>query len=399
MAEQKLTDAAIRRVTVEPGKRIELWDTEVRGFGIRRSTQGGTWFCMYRANGRQRRFKLGSFPTLDTEQARKAARKALGRVADDRDPAAERERQRTEAERLTADTVEKIVETFMTRHAKKNRSAKETRRIFDVYILPKWGKRPIGEINRLEVTKRLDAIEEENGPVMADRTLAAVRKLFNWHATRDGAFASPIVKGMARTKPSERARSRTLTDEEIRAIWKHLDGTTFGPCLKFLLLTGQRRDEVAGMVRAEVDGDLWTLPAARNKSKRDHVVPLSPAAKALLDAQPEQGKAGLYFTSNGRTPFQGWTKKKDELDRLSGVTGWTLHDLRRTAKTLMTRAGITQFHADRVLGHVIPGVGGVYDRHDYLKEKRAALETLATAINLILNPHPNVVQLRSEPAA
>jgi integrase len=232
------------------------------------------------------------------------------------------------------------------------------------------------------VVKLLDRVETNNGEVMADRVLAAVRKLFNWYATRDDEFISPVVKGMARSKPKERARKCVLTDDEIRSIWPLLDDPEFQPCfgpaLKLLFLTAQRREEVGRLERAEIVGDAWTIPAARYKTKHDHVVPLIPAAKAIIEDRPRL--CDYVFSTNGRTPLSGWSKAKKRLNERSGVQGWTIHDIRRTAKTLMTRSGVPNFNADRVLGHVIPGVSGVYDRYDYLKEKREALRVLASAL-------------------
>jgi integrase len=158
----------------------------------------------------------------------------------------------------------------------------------------------------------------------------------------------------------------------------------FGPFVRFTLLTAVRRDEAANMRRSELDGDLWVIPATRYKGKHDHAVPLSRAALAVLQAVPVIGSGDLVFTHDGERAIGGFSKFKRRLDQLSGVTGWTLHDLRRTARSLMSRAGVSSDHAERCLGHVINGVRGVYDRHEYQPEKAAAFEKLAEQIAAIL---------------
>lgn len=319
-----------------------------------------------------------------------------------------------------------VVDSFIERHAKRNnRRWDETQRIFDRYVIPQWGERAIRQISRRDVANLLDEIEDGRikgprgkrlgGPVMADRTLAAIRKLFNWYAARDDQFFSPVVKGMARTKPKERARKRVLSDNEIRVMWPLLDGLgVFGAVVKMLLLTAQRRDEVASLRRTEIDADgVWIIPAARYKTGHPNIVPLSRSARAVLEMLSQIGESSLVFTTNGRTALSGFSKGKQTLqkrmlealqkqaaeldqdpEKVPTPPHWTLHDLRRTAKTLMQRAGVRPDISERVLGHAIPGVEGVYDRHDYLEEKRDALEKLAASIDCILDPRANVVKLK-----
>ena len=162
-------------------------------------------------------------------------------------------------------------------------------------------------MRRSHIIKMLDEIEEANGPVMADRTLAYLRKAFNWYATRDDQFNVPVVRGMARIKPKERARTRVLSDEEIRIIWPALgEAGTFGALVKALLLTAQRRDEVAHMSRKEIDEHgIWTIPGERYKTKKPNHVPLSKAALALIDGMPKLDDCDLVFPSQVKTPFSG----------------------------------------------------------------------------------------------
>jgi integrase len=229
----------------------------------------------------------------------------------------------------------------------------------------------------------LDKIADDNGPVKADRVLAYVRKAFNWYAIRDEQFTPPIIKGMARTKTKDRARTHTLNDDELRAVWKAANEGEgpFSALLKFLLLTGARRSEAANMTWDELKGTDWILPAVRNKTKVDLIRPLSKPAQSLLGSLPVIRDCNYVFTSDGKSPVSGFSKFKRQFDKAAGVTGWSLHDLRRTARSLMSRAGVNSDHAERCLGHVITGVRGTYDRHEYHAEKAAAYDALANRAN------------------
>jgi integrase len=226
---------------------------------------------------------------------------------------------------------------------------------------------------------------------MADRLLAYIRRVLNWHASRSDDYVSPIVRGMARNASSP--RQRILTDDEIRAIW-----TASGACpeayhalVKFLLLTGARRAEAAEMSQEELKDGVWVLPGARNKTGLDLARPLSAAALAVIP--PAEGRFA-FSTTGGAVPIGNFSNHKPRLDAASGVTGWTVHDYRRTARSLMSRAGVPTDHAERCLGHVIGGVRGVYDCWEYLPEKQRAFESLAALVECIVDPQATVVALR-----
>lgn len=393
-----LTDKGITALKPEPGKRRHVFDSIIPGLAVRVTEKGvKTFVLITRLHGKQRWITLGRVGVLSLAQARTEAGKAVVKAKAGEDP-----RPRPEV----ANDFGSIVDNFIDRYAKKKqRSWPETQRIFDVYVLPEWRDRPITSITRRDVTELMDGIEDNNGAVMADRTLGKIRKLFNWHTTRDDDFLSPIVPGMARTTTKERARDRVLSDDEIRALWPLLDRPeAFYAIVKTLLLTAQRRGEVASMSRREIDGDVWTIPAERVKTNEESVVPLTAEARAVINGQPEIDDCDFVFTTNGSTPFSGFSKAKRDLDKeltkaMEGedVPNWTLHDLRRTAKTLMQRAGVEPHISERVLGHVIPGVEGIYDQYGYVPQKRDALERLAAEIGRILKPAPdNVVALRAE---
>jgi integrase len=395
------------RITYFAGATIQGAKTP-RGFGVRVTAAGARAFVLnYRLRGREYRYTIGAWPDWSALKAVRAARDLRQRVDRGENPLDDRTPPPATA------TVASVLDDFITRHVRtlRKRSADEYVSAFNRLVKPRIGKLGIYEVRRSHVIKMLDEIEDENGPVMADRTLAYLRKAFNWHATRDDQFNVPVVRGMARVKPKERARTRILSDGEIRLIWPVLgEAGTFGAFVRMLLLTAQRRDEVAQMSRKEIGPDgIWTIPAQRYKTKRPNYVPLSRHALDVVGAQPIIEGCDYVLPSRARTPYSGFGKSKAKLDRLVLVAlkkqvkkgakveplpNWTLHDLRRTAKTLMVRAGVRPDISERVLGHVIAGVEGTYDRHSYADEKREALEKLAALIDRILNPvAPNIVSL------
>src|SRR5262249_49525669 len=277
--------------------------------------------------------------------------------------------------RRREETFQHIAAQYLLRKAKDHRSRTATEATLNRLVYPTFGARPIETINRSDIVRLLDRIEDERGPVMASRTLSIINRVMNFHASRSDDFRSPIVKGMGRG--SEQARSRVLSDEELRAIWKATtDYPVYGPLLRFILLTATRRNEAGQMKWAELQGRDWVIPAARYKTNLDHLIPLSAMALSVL---PECN-GEFVFSANGRQAIGGYGRHKATIDEASGVRGWVVHDLRRTARSLMARAGVASDHAERCLGHVIPGVRGVYDRHEYHDEKARAFEALAAQV-------------------
>jgi len=351
------------------------------------------YIIRYRFGGKTRKLTLSNGLTLAA--ARKAEGDTMFEVDQGRDPALARQRQKQQQRLADADTFAAVTDGYFRRDGRGLRSAERRRRTMDRHVIPVLGGRPIGDIKRSEIVRLLDQVEEGAGPSAADDVLAFVRRICNWHATRSDDFRSPIIRGMARTKPKERARSRILTDDELRAVWTKAVGQpgAFPMLIQFLLLTAGRRTECRAMTWAEIDGADWTLPAARNKTKVDLVRPLSGAALALLRRVPRIDGGPYVFTNDGGRPIGGLARLKAKFDRACGVAGWTLHDLRRTARSLMSRAGVSPDHAERCLGHVIGGVRGTYDRHEYYDEKREAYKALAAQIDRIVNPSDNVAEL------
>jgi len=357
-----------------------------------------------KATGRQHWIGLGLHGDITPDQARKKALKTAGEVKDGGNPvsasALAAKRRQT-----AAYTVDDLLNNFIGRWVRpKLRSADEIERALRVYVRPRIGNKSIYDLRRRDIVELLDQIEDAGAPVMADRVLAHLRKAFNWQATRDDQFIPPIVKGMARTKPSDRARTRFLDDQEIRDLWAALDAldgqapVCFPAFVRTLLLTAQRLRAVSNMPWDEIDDRNWIIPAARNKGKIEHVVPLTDAVIKLLGPK----RKGYVFSSDGgKTAFSGFSKAKEALDRKlaeirkqvgrPAMKGWVFHDLRRSARSLMSRAGVESDIAERVLGHVIGGVRGVYDRHEYRAEKQDALEKLGALVERILQPGEKVI--------
>jgi integrase len=399
---------------LEPGQ--ILYDTEIKGF-VARALKSGTITYGYRyrnGEGASKWLGLGIHGSITAEEARTLAKKRAGHVADNRDPVAEQEEAReaaARAKRAEINTVDTILDAFEKDHVDSLRSADQVKQAFTNHVRPRIGDKSIYALKRSDITTMLNEVKGAAGPAMADRVLAHVRKAFNWQMVQDNEFNSPIVRGMAKTKPKDRARKRTLSDDEIRDIWRALDQWEGAACyprfIKSLLVAMTRRNESARLHTEELEGDLWTIPASRYKNKRDHVIPITPAMRALIGWKPA-GKRNSWFafsTTDGEKAFSGFSKAKKELNKLIAkarkaegrptMKQWQLHDLRRTGRSLMSRAKVDADHAERCMGHVIGGVRETYDRYEYLEEKRAAFEALAGLVDMILKPPAdNVVSLQ-----
>ena len=407
----KLTPAFINKATTAPGAaRTTYWDAALPGFGLMVTANGHrSYVVQYRSGRISRRLTLKN--GLSLTDARREAKAVLGAVAKGGDPLQEARDERA----AEANTLKSVVEEYLAREAKNLRSRTLGGKldVFRLHMFPRFGSRQIDSIKRSEIVRLLDKVEDTSGPTAAHHTLAALRRVMNWFSGRSDDFRSPIVRSMARIKPSERARQRVLSNLELWAVWQaaQTSATAYDDLVKFILLTATRLREAALMTRAEIsaDGTEWLIPAARYKSKHDHLIPLSQAAQDVLAAIPVIGRQGWVFTTNGDVPISGFSKFKRQFDaKVLQVLGerdpkavmppWTTHDLRRSARSLMSRAGVNADHAERALGHVIAGIRGTYDRHEYALEKRHAFEALAGIIQEIVSPaRKNVVAFRAAP--
>jgi integrase len=353
-------------------ERREIADELLPGlYLIVQPTGAKTWAVRYRLHGRSHKHTIGRYPIFDLKAAREAGTKALRAVAEGRQPGA-----------LRADTVDAAVAQFVERHAKRHyrpRPLQETERLLNRHVLARWRGRRLDSIARGDVRALIDSV---SAPIMANRLHNLVSKLFNWAVSADLLTSSP-VSGIK--KPfAEKSRDRVLTDDELRRVWLAAEsiGYPFGSLIQVLALTGQRRGEVAGMRWDEITGDLWILPKERTKNGKLHTVPLSSQAAAIISRAPYLCE--FVFSAYGRAPVSGFARPKQLID---GVTGWRLHDLRRTAASGMARLGVNLPVIERALNHVsgsFAGIVGVYQRHEFAQEKREALEKWADHVERLV---------------
>jgi integrase len=384
----------------------------------------------YRYAGQPRKLTLGAFPAINLETARTLGAKALRAAAEGRDPATEKQSAKGDAKRQAAEEIrgkrdlfENVARDFIERHAmKSNRETtwRETARILGFKpdpdnagkllvvephkgkpptVLQLWNGRKVQDITKRDVITLLDTVRDR-APVMANRNLAAVRKLFNWCLARDVIQVSPCT--LIDPPAPERSRDRILSDDELRLVWNAAgkDSSPFGPLVKLLMLTGQRLGEVGGMRWDELDlkNKLWTLPPARVKNGERHEVPLSDAAIAVISALPRiKTTKGFVFTTTRDAAVSGFSRAKDRLDaavKASLTKGakppehWTFHDLRRTMASGMARLGIQLPVIEKVLNHTsgsFRGVVGVYQRHSFAEEKRTALAAWASHVETVVS--------------
>jgi integrase len=408
MPTRKLTDLFVDRVKPPAKGRETYFDAAFGGLALRVTANGAkSWGLFYRVKGRQRLLTIGSYPPIKPTQARTEAQAALDRVRLGIDPADEK-RARRDLRTPETDTFGAVARDYLERHLRANRrpaTYAETKRILDRDELRRWASRPIASISRGAVMDLIDEIIARDAGIMANRTLAALRALFNWAVEKERLAASPI--GRMKLPTQERARDRVLTDQEIRWLWQACEeiGEPFGPLCRLLLLTAQRRDEVAAMTWPELDLDkaVWTIPRHRTKNDRAHEVQLSGAALAVLRSLNHTKGIELVFTTTGETAVSGFSKVKLRLDAAmvaqkgETVPPWTLHDLRRTAASGMARLNFPPHVVDKTLNHVsgaIRGLAAVYNRHAYIDERRAALEAWGRYVEGLVTPAPaNVITL------
>lgn len=353
------------------------WDEDLKGFGLKITPAGRKVFLVqYRPAGDRRnprKYTIGEYGPTTPHQARVEAQRVLAERAAGRDP---QEEKRISKRRIASEQVADLAAEFIARHVAQNRTAAETTRILNREVIPYWGSWTVAEVRKRDVIALLDRVRERGSPIMANRVLAAIRKFFNWCIGRGILETSPCAGVTAPAR--EQARHRVLDDDELSEILQAAReiGFPFGSIVEMLALTGQRRDEVGRMAWAHVDLDkgLWIVPGEHAKNGKPHIVHLSPQALSLLKHTPRTGH--LVFSSDGTTQFQGYSKAKARLDRLSDVSGWTLHDLRRTVVSGMARLGVAPHVADKILNHqsgTISGVAAVYQRHEFLNQRKSAL--------------------------
>jgi integrase len=351
---------------------------------------------------------LGEYPSLSLEKARERARDWRALIRKGNDPKAEEERQRRLELRKQETTFAAVAEDYIDRHVKGQRKAKDTEREIRKELIDFWGERPITSIMREDVIFLIEGIARRPAPYTAHIVLGHVRSLFNWAINRGayGLETSPCdrIKPAALIGAKE-PRQRVLNDAEIAAVWRGTEtmGYPFGPLYQLLMLTGARKNEVAGAKWGEFDLNkkIWTVPPERFKSNASHLVPLSDQAVSILEALPRFTKgAHLFTTTYGEKPISGFSKGKDRLDRLvkediGTSPPWVTHDIRRTVRTRLASLRVSDLVAEMVIGHGRKGIQRVYDQHTYEAEMREALELWAGRLRDIVSPPPtNLVRLK-----
>jgi integrase len=382
------------------GDKRDFYDTakgSPPGFGVRISSTGRkTFFIKYLLHGKQKRTSIptrdggtATFPAIKLSTAREMARDLTSKV----------KREGKAPSSIADQSFAGIANTFIEEYSKdKKRSWREDQRILidHTYFTP-FRDRKADEITRGEIVDQLQRIKRTNGPIMANRCLAAIRKMYNW-ATRNGKLNLDFNPAMGIDRPSgETERDRVYSDDEIKALWKTFDGMGIsGQVFKLCLTTGQRLNECAAMEHSEISSNEWTLPAVRSKNKRPNVIPLSNLALEVISNAPNLSETYVFGSPSGATgdvPIQHFSTARKRVRKLSGVSDFRIHDLRRTCATNLTKLGFGRFIADCVLNHAQQGVGRVYDRYEYLKEKTEALDAWSTRLQAILAE--NVVSIGS----
>ena len=398
MPTTKLTAAAVERIKPPLAGQADYFDKGFPGLALRVSYGGAkAWAYMFRAHGKLRRVTLGRWPAMSLSEARDAWREARKAVDRGENPARPK----------PADAFEAVMAEWLKRDQAGNRAVAAVERILRKDALPAFEGRPIATIGRPDVHDLLDRVVDRGSPIMARSLHGHLHRLFRWAVGRGIIAASPM-ENMPKPAPAV-ARDRVLGDAELAAVWKAADrmGWPFGPIVKLLVLTGARRNEIAALRWSEIKNDRIELPAERVKNGETKTIPLPPAAVAILETVPRIVDSAFVFTLKGSKPASiGW-RAKERLDRAADeimgepLPDWRVHDIRRSVATGLQRLGTRLEVIEAVLGHTSgsrAGIVGVYQRHSFTDEKRAALEAWARHVEgLVSGATETVVTFRGAP--
>ncbi len=389
MPQLKLTKSAIDALRPST-KNTVYWDVGLPSFGVKITPKGRKVFIvLYRVAGGQsrlRKFTIGPYGRVTLAMARGQAQKIFAARVEGRDPAAEK----TEARRRSVvDRISDLTEAFIEDRLKHLKTAKQLAASLRRDVIPIWGAKSVRDIKRRDIVDLITGVGQR-GSAAARKLLKLVKSFFRWCLGRGVIDTSPADD--YRLSQKEKSRDRALDDSELVAVIlaARTMRSPFGQIVEILALTGQRREEVAQMSLAEIDENnrSWRIPSARSKNDKAHIIHLSSRVWEIIQAMPRTIQ--LIFATPGGYRFQDFSRFKIELDRLSGVSGWRLHDLRRTVVTGMARLGVAPHIADKVLNHqsgTISGVAAVYQRHEFLSERKQALELWAIHVGSLLDAH------------
>jgi len=395
---KRLTDARIRSLRAKDA-RYEVWDTEP-GFGLRIAPGGRKSFIyLYRFKERTRRLTIGLYPRISLADAREAVAIANKKIGEGIDPGAEKIDARKALR--DAESFEELAVQWVDRWAKpKRKTWKEAERQLKLDAIPAWGRKKAYDIKQKDVVALVEQIMDRGSPIQANRTLGLLKQVFKFGVQRGIIDASPAV---AIDKPAkETRRDRVLSESEIRSFWGGLDKSMMTDdvrtALRLCLVTAQRRGEVAGMHRSEIDGDWWVIPKERSKNGKAHRVPLSPLAKRLMEhasgdeflfpSPRKNGPDGEQIPIEARALTNAITKNRyrkvdDEL--IWDMPRFCSHDLRRTAATKIAELGVPRFDIAKILNHSDHAVTAVYDHYAYDAEKKKALLKWGRKLQAILD--------------
>jgi len=385
-----LTDIGVSKLPRKPKPYFHP-DPQLVGHGVRvRPTGPGAFTVIVRdPYKRQRWVKIGSTDAMTIAEARDIGRTVIRRVEQGLAP--------FEAPPTKPDSVAAVADGWLTRYVRKSglRTAAEIERVLKKYVLPHLGSRAFVELKRRDIAELLDHLEDCHGAHTADAALAHLRSIATWVQSRDDDYVPPFTKGMRRVAKHARVCSRTLTDAELRAVWMAADDAgAFGSLVRLLLLSGQRLAKVRTMRWRDLADGVWTIPTAPREKGNPGSLVLPAQALAMIKGMPRLAGNPYIFAGNGAGSKVFSQSYKRALDKKANVHGWKLHDCRRSARSLMSRAGVRPDIAERVLGHAVGNIQATYDRHSYDAEKADALRKLAALIERIVNPPSgNVVPL------
>jgi integrase len=388
----------IRKIRGRPGEQIDHFDKQYPGLCLRVSQNRKSWAYVYRLNGKQRRVTFDTFPAMSVAKAHDAWRKARDEVLAGVAPKG----RTAAAEEAASDPLsfKAVFNDWMARDQADNKSARAVRQMIEKEVLPKWKDKPITSITKRDVLDAIDTIADRGHIAFARRLHARLHRLFRWAERRDIIPKGTNPAANVDKPGAEVERDRVLSDAELVKVWRAADKVRgYGAAVKMLILTGARREEIGRLRWDEIDGDQIELKGARTKNGEPHIIPLSAPARALLETLDRKGD--YVFTIKGAGPLAAWSQAKDELDGISGVRGWRVHDLRRTFATNMQKLGVALQVTETCLGHTAGsrgGIVGVYQRHNYLDERRAALEAWGRYISALIDA-PRWKLIKAELAA
>jgi integrase len=368
---------------------VVFFDEALAGFGLRLRQTGNKvrkqFIVQYRHEGNSRRLLLGSADVLGVEQARAAAKKALGEVALGGDPQGDKAEKRDQ----NAFTMSALVAQYLQakRRDVRARTMVESQRYLTGPYFRPLHDMPVEKITRRDVAARVLAIANECGPTTGARARSQLSAMFTWAMGQGLVEANPVV-GTNEPKRGP-SRQRVLDDAELAAVWNEAGDDDFGKVVKLLILTGQRRNEVGGMAWGEIGNGTWTIPAQRAKNGRAHTLPLSELSMRIVNSVPQRVGRDKLFGQSSAAGYSAWDYGKGLLDERLGdkVKPWTLHDLRRSVATRMADIGVQPHIIEAVLNHYSghrAGPAGIYNRSSYDREMKAALALWADHIRTLV---------------